>query len=110
MIFLVSIFNVPWHWAFSGAMIALVMFLLLFAGRTFGVSSSFDALCTLAGAGKKVKYFQGDWRAKSWMFAFLLGTVGGSAIATIWMQSPEPVQISQATRDDLAAEVIHEPT
>jgi len=91
-------------------MIALVMFLLLFAGRRFGVSSSFDALCTLAGAGKKVKYFQGDWRTKAWMFVFLLGTVAGAAIATQWMQSPEPVRISQATRDDLSALGIHAPT
>ncbi len=105
-----SIFHRPWPWAFSGVMIAIVMFLLLFAGRTFGVSSSFDALCTLAGAGKKVKYFQVDWRPKAWMFVFLLGTVCGSAIATIWMQSPEPVQISQATRDDLSALGINAPT
>ncbi|HZV70753.1 MAG TPA: YeeE/YedE thiosulfate transporter family protein [Saprospiraceae bacterium] len=105
----ISLFHVPWHWAFSGFMIALVMFLLLFAGRSFGVSSSFDALCTLAGAGKKVKYFEGDWRQRSWMLVFLLGTVGGAAIATRWMQSPEPVNISQATRDDLSALGIHAP-
>ncbi|MGB4846765.1 MAG: YeeE/YedE thiosulfate transporter family protein [Saprospiraceae bacterium] len=112
MIFLVtiSIFNMPWHWAFSGFMIAMVMFLLLYSGRTFGVSSSFDALCTLAGAGKKIKYFEGDWRPKAWMLVFLLGTVGGAAIATVWMQSPQPVQISQATRDDLSALGIHAPT
>ncbi|MFZ1678580.1 MAG: YeeE/YedE family protein, partial [Saprospiraceae bacterium] len=112
MIFLItiSIFNMPWHWAFSGFMIAMVMFLLLYSGRTFGVSSSFDALCTLAGAGKKIKYFEGDWRPKAWMLVFLLGTVGGAAIATVWMQSPQPVQISQATRDDLSALGIHAPT
>lgn len=108
--FIFSILHTPWHWAFSGVMIALVMFLLLYSGRTFGVSSSFDALCTLAGAGKKVKYFEGDWRPKAWMLVFLLGTVGGAAIATIWMQSPQPVQISQATRDDLSSLGIHAPT
>lgn len=99
----ISVLHAPWHWAFSGLMIALVMFLLLFAGRSFGVSSSFDALCTLAGAGKRVKYFEGDWRQRGWMLVFLLGTVGGAAIATVWMSNPEPVNISQATRDDLAA-------
>ena len=105
-----SIFNIPWHWAFSGAMIALVMFILLFNGRSFGLSSSFDAICTLAGAGKKVKYFEGDWRTKAWMLVFVLGTVTGAAIATRWMQSPDPVQISQATREDLSALGIHAPT
>lgn len=109
MNFLVSILHVPWHWAFSGVMIAFVMFLLLFSGRSFGVSASFDALCTLAGAGKKVKYFQGDWRPRAWMLVFLLGTIAGAAIATRWMQSPEPVNISQATREDLSQLGIHAP-
>lgn len=105
----ISIFHISWHWAFSGVMIAIVMFLLLYAGRSFGVSSSFDAICTLAGAGKKVKYFEGDWRSKTWMLLFVVGTIAGSAIATVWMQSPQPVQISQATRDDLSALGVHAP-
>ena len=104
-----SILNTPWHWAFSGVMIVIVMLLLLFAGKRFGVSSSFDAICQMAGAGRSVKYFEGNWRDKSWLLLFLIGTVGGSAIATIWMQSPEPVQVSQATRDDLSAIGINTP-
>lgn len=90
-------------------MIVLIMFLLLYAGRRFGVSTSFDVLCTMAGAGKKVKYFEGDWQPNAWVIIFLLGTVGGAAIATIWMQSPEPVQISEATRADLEDLGIHAP-
>jgi uncharacterized membrane protein YedE/YeeE len=104
-----SMLTMPWHWAFSGIMIVIVMLLLLFAGRRFGVSSSFDALCQLAGAGKKVKYFEGNWRDKAWLLLFLMGTVCGSAIATRWMQSSAPVQISQATKDDLSELGIHTP-
>jgi len=107
---LVSILHQPWHWAFSGIMLVVVMFLLLYAGRRFGVSSSFDALCALAGAGKKVKYFEGDWRTKAWLLVFLVGTIGGAAIASRWMQNPEPVQVSEATRSDLAEIGIHTPT
>ena len=106
---LLSLFHQPWHWAFSGFMLVVVMFLLLYAGRRFGLSSSFDALCTLAGAGKKVKYFEGDWRTKAWLLVFILGTIGGAAIAVRWMQNPEPVQISEATRSDLEELGIHTP-
>ena len=98
----ISILHQPWHWAFSGVMIVIVMFLLLYAGRRFGVSTSFDALCSLAGAGKRVPYFRENWKTHAWLLVFLLGTVLGSVIATVWMQSPEPVNISQNTRDDLA--------
>ena len=105
----ISILHQPWHWAFSGVMIVMVMFLLLYAGRRFGVSASFDALCSLAGAGKRVPYFSESWKSRAWLLVFLSGTIGGSAIATIWMQSPEPVKISQNTRDDLAALGVHTP-
>ena len=105
-----SIINMPWHWAFSGCMIALVMFLLLFAGRRFGLSTSFDVVCTIAGAGRTVKYFEGDWRKQAWLLVFVVGLIGGAAIATHWMQSPLPVQIAQSTSDDLSALGIHTPT
>ncbi len=107
---ILSILNVPWHWAFSGFMIVIVMFLLLYAGQRFGISSSFDAICTLAGAGKRVKYFDKDWRKSAWLFVFLFGTLAGAAIATKWMQNPLPVQVSEATRGDLAELGIRTPT
>src|SRR5688572_21654684 len=96
-----SVFHLPWHWAFSGVMIVIVMFLLLYSGQRFGLSSSFDALCSLAGAGKKVKYFDTDWRQKAWLFVLIIGVIGGAAIATRFMQNPLPVQISESTREDL---------
>lgn len=105
----ISILHQPWNWLFSGAMISLVMFLLLFAGKTFGVSASFDTICTMCGAGRKIKYFQGDWRPKAWLLVFVLGIILGAAIATRWMQNPDPVQISQSTRDDLSALGVHAP-
>lgn len=110
LLILSSLLHTPWHWAFSGLMIMLVMFLLLYSGRRFGVSSSFDTLCTMMGAGNRLKYFDVNWRDKAWLLLFLLGTIGGAAIARIFMQNDKPIQISEATRQDLIQYGIYAPT
>jgi len=94
--------NQPWHWAYSGVMIASVLFLLTWMGRSFGVSSSFKAMCTWAGAAKKSSYFNLDLKNEYWRLAFVGGAVLGGIIATNFFQSPEPVAISQSTVDYLA--------
>ena len=91
----------PWHWSISGAMIVFVMYLLLLFGRKFGVSSSFEALCSMGGAGNKIKYFNFDWKRQDWQLVFLLGAVIGGWIASTLLASPEPVQVSEATVSDL---------
>ena len=47
----------PWAWYVSGPMIALVMFLLLWAGGEFGVSSTLRTVCAAGGAGKRISFF-----------------------------------------------------
>lgn len=91
----------PWHWSISGAMIVVVMYLLLYFGQKFGVSSSFEALCSLGGAGKSIKYFNFDWKKQDWQLVFLAGAVIGGLIASTLLASPEPVQVSEATVADL---------
>ena len=61
---MISFLNQPWPWFISGPLIAFVMFLLLWAGGTFGVSSNLRTLCTIAGAGKIASFFQFDWKKK----------------------------------------------
>ena len=87
----------PWHWAVSGAMLTLLMVLMLLAGEKFGVSSSFETVCSMAGAGKKVKLFDYDWRNQIWLLIFIVGSILGGYIGSTVLQSPEPVQISEAT-------------
>lgn len=99
---IIEFISQPWHWSISGAIIALVMFLLIYFGQRFGVSSSFKAFCSMGGAGKKYEYFNYDWKSHSWLLTFILGAVIGGAIASTILASPEPVQISQATINDLA--------
>ena len=100
----------PWHWAISGASIAGLMFLMLFAGEKFGVSTSFETLCSIGGAGKKVKLFDYDWRKQAWLIVFVIGAAIGGLIATTAFQSPEPVQISQDTIGTLSSMGVNTPT
>ena len=93
----------PWHWSISGLMIAFVMFLLIISGQRFGVSSSFKAMCSIAGAGKKFDYFRYDWKSHDWLLVFVVGTIIGGGIAISFFASPEPVQLASATVADLEA-------
>lgn len=91
----------PWPWYVSGAAIAFIMILLLFYGKSFGFSSNLRTICTLAGAGKKVKFFDFDWKTQKWNLLFLLGAILGGIIASTLLKSEEPLQLSSATINDL---------
>lgn len=91
----------PWPWYTSGAAIAFIMILLLFLGKSFGVSSNLRTLCTIAGAGKKVKFFDFDWKTQKWNLLFLFGSVLGGLIASTLLQNNEPLRLSADTIEDL---------
>ncbi|HMO40323.1 MAG TPA: YeeE/YedE thiosulfate transporter family protein [Saprospiraceae bacterium] len=92
----------PWHWAVGGAAIALVLFLLNWMGHSFGVSSTFRTVCAMAGAGKKIPFFNMDVKADAWRTTFVIGILLGGLIAGNFLRSPEAVQISQSTVDYLS--------
>jgi uncharacterized membrane protein YedE/YeeE len=91
----------PWHWTVSGFMIALVMFLLLYLGQKFGISSAFETACTISGAGRLIDYFKVDWKHRDWLVIFVIGTIIGGWIGVSFLGSPDPVMISDATVADL---------
>ncbi|WP_026461294.1 YeeE/YedE family protein [Adhaeribacter aquaticus] len=91
----------PWPWYISGAAIAFIMILLLVYGKSFGVSANLRTLCTIAGAGKKVKFFDFDWKTQKWNLLFLLGSILGGVVASTLLKSDEPLQLSAATISDL---------
>lgn len=91
----------PWPWYTSGAVIALVMVLLLFFGKSFGVSSTLRVICAACGAGKHSKFFDFDWRSQTWNLLFLAGAIIGGFISHEFLSNGEAVQISQATIQDL---------
>jgi uncharacterized protein len=93
----------PWPWYTSGIVIALVMLVLLFFGKSFGFSANLRTICAACGAGKTVKFFDFDWRSQTWNLLFLVGAILGGFIASEFLSNGEAVQISQATIQDLSA-------
>lgn len=92
----------PWPWYTSGAVIAFVMVLLLFFGKSFGFSSNLRTICSACGAGRHVKFFDFDWRSQTWNLLFLAGAVVGGFISAEYLSNGEAVQISKATVEDLS--------
>lgn len=93
----------PWNWYTSGISIALIMFLLLWSGGRFGVSSSLKTICTIGGAGKKIAFFAGDWKAQAWNLVFVGGAIVGGYLATNYLSDGNAIAISQQTINDLGA-------
>lgn len=91
----------PWPWYFSGLMIALIMVILLFWGKSFGFSSNLRTMCTIAGAGKKVKFFDFDWTTQKWNLMFLIGSVIGGYVAANFLSNPANLDLSTQTISDL---------
>ncbi|MGL1889676.1 MAG: YeeE/YedE family protein [Reichenbachiella sp.] len=93
----------PWPWYVGGPMIAVVMILLMYFGKRFGISSSLDTMCTIAGAGKMIDYFNVEWKSKIWNLVFALGTLIGGFISYEFLTPDNTVAISEATKESLLA-------
>ncbi len=95
----------PWPWYVSGPMIAGVMFLMLWFGKSFGVSSTLRTMCTIGGAGKWNPFFAIDWRAQVWNLVFVLGAFLGGYIATNYLTKEGAllIQLSESTVAQLQA-------
>ena len=87
----------PWHWAVSGAALALILWLMTWLGRKFGISTSFETWCTMAGAGKRIPFFKRNLSEDTWRTVFVIGAIVGGFLTITFLPSPEPVQISQET-------------
>ena len=92
----------PWPWWFSGIIISAVMFLLLFFGKSFGFSSNLRTICTIVGAGKRVKFFDFDWKTQSWNLVFLVGAIIGGYIANQFLNDGSAFVLADSTTKDLA--------
>lgn len=87
----------PWHWAVSGAAIAGILFLMTWLGRSFGVSSTFENLCTIAGAGRRYPLFDKPISDSYWRLVFIAGAVVGGFIASTWLLGAGTAEINPET-------------
>ena len=92
----------PWPWYISGPLIAGIMFILIYFGKTFGMSSNLKTLCAIGGASKYSDFFKFDWRAQRWNLTVVLGAVIGGFIAHHFLSSPTDINLSQQTVSDLS--------
>ncbi|PWH83094.1 YeeE/YedE family protein [Algibacter marinivivus] len=95
-----SILN-PWPWYISGPLIALVMALLLYFGKTFGMSSNLRTMCSIAGAGKFADFFNFKWKDQVWNLTVVLGAIIGGFIATQYLSNNSGTDLNPSTVSEL---------
>ena len=93
----------PWPWYVSGPLISLVMVLLLYFGKTFGMSANLRTLCSIGGGGKYCDFFRFNWKAQRWNLVVVLGTVIGGFLAVTFLSDGSVIDLNPNTVTDLAA-------
>jgi uncharacterized protein len=78
-----------WPWYISGFLIGVVMLLLVYFGKTFGMSSNLRTMCSILGAGKTSAFFRFDWKAQRWNLTVVLGAMIGGFIGTHYLTDPQ---------------------
>jgi len=96
-----EIFTQTWHWAISGFLIGFVMLLLTYFGKTFGMSSNLRSLCSMTGIGKKVSFFDWDWKSQRWNLVVVLGAMIGGYVAVHFLSDSSNVTINPETISQL---------
>lgn len=86
-----------WSWYISGFLIGIVMLSLIYFGKNFGMSTNLQSLCSMAGLGKRINYFNFDWKANRWNFVVVLGAMFGGFVAVHFMSAPSNVAINSKT-------------
>lgn len=92
----------PWSWYFSGVLISLIMFFLIYFGQTFGFSSNLRTICAASGLGKNIPFLNFDWKSQKWNLMFLLGSLIGGFITHQFLSLDIPINISSDTIQDLS--------
>jgi len=87
----------PWPWYITGPLIAIVMFVLIYLGKSFGMSSNLATFCTIAGAGKKSDFFRTNWRERTWNLVMAVGALIGGFIAQFFLSEPTNIDLNPQT-------------
>jgi len=87
----------PWPWYVAGPLLSLILFSMLYFGKTFGFSSNLRTMCAAAGAGKLSDFFNYNWKNDNWNLVFLLGTVAGAFIAVHFLMHNTAINLNPKT-------------
>ncbi|MBP6758599.1 MAG: YeeE/YedE family protein [Flavobacterium sp.] len=91
-----------WPWYVSGFLIGMIMLCLIYFGKVFGMSSNLSTLCSMTGIGKKVSFFDFDWKLYRWNLLVVLGAMIGGFVAVHYMSDASNVDINPKTIAQLA--------
>lgn len=93
----------PWPWYIAGPVIAVILFLLLYFGKNFGMSNNLRTMCAIGGGGRASDFFAFDWRSQSWNLVFVAGAILGGFLTSTFLTGDAPIDLSQATVQKLEA-------
>ena len=91
----------PWPWYISGPLIATVLILLVYFGKTFGMSSNLRTLCAIGGADRYASFFKFDWKAQRWNLIVVIGAIIGGYIGANFLSEDAIVQLNPDTVAEL---------
>lgn len=100
-IFFMELLLQPWPWYVTGPLITLVMLLLVYFGKDFGMSANLRTLCSIGGAGKYAEFFKFDWKAQRWNLVVVIGAILGGYVATQFLSDNSIIALSPETIMDL---------
>lgn len=104
-----EIFFQTWPWYFSGFLIGMIMLCLIYFGKVFGMSSNLSTLCSMTGLGKRVPFFDFDWKSQRWNLLVVIGAMFGGFVAVHFMSDASNVGINPKTIAQLAQMGIEAP-
>lgn len=86
---IIEFISQPWPWWVGGPMISVIMFILLYFGREFGISANFRVMCAADGAGDFADFFKFDWQSQGWNLMVALGSMFGGYLAAHYFSGDE---------------------
>lgn len=100
---IIEFISKPWAWYVAGPAITLVMFLLLYFGGQFGVSSNLRTVCAAVGGDKLSDFFKFNWKEQIWNLVFIGGAIIGGFIATEFLTPTQELALNPNTIQKLQA-------
>ena len=74
---------------------------LLYFGKTFGMSSNLRTMCSAIGADKFADFFKFNWKAQKWNLTVVLGAIIGGFIAVNFLSNDAVTALNPKTITEL---------